>query len=185
MWYLTFEGDTGLHDWVDRAQRRLRDLPMVDLVPNAWLHGTVDDVGFLDELAPETVERVGEAGEQALRGWTTPPLVLGPLQPMKDALVLHAEPVEELSELRRRLRAATVTVLGAEALPPLEVFEPHVSIAYVNHPTDDAPLLGRVADVRAERVAVAPPVVRLVSVTRRDRHYQWTERWVPTVTRAG
>jgi hypothetical protein len=79
--------------------------------------------------------------------------------------------------LRDALRGATVSVLGDQALPALERFEPHVSFAYANRPVDAAPLLERLpAATRSDPVRISPPAVVLAAVTRREHHYQWTVR---------
>jgi hypothetical protein len=49
-WHVTFEGQTDLHRLVRAYQARL-DLPGLDLVPVAWLHLTMQGVGFTDEVA--------------------------------------------------------------------------------------------------------------------------------------
>lgn len=176
MWYLTFGHVPALHAWLRTARGCLAGEECLDVIPEPWLHCTVDDIGFVDELPPELVERVALAGEEALRGLTVPALTLGPAAPMRDALVLRARPTAGLNALRDALRHATVSVLGAQALPPLERFEPHVSFAYANRPCREAPLMDLLRSVSHDEIHVPPPGVALAAVTRLDRHYQWTVR---------
>ena len=176
MWYLPCGHDSSLHAWLHGAREHLRGEDGVDVVPDEWLHCTLDDVGFVDELPAEQVDDVALAGREALRGWTVPDVALGPAEPMRDALVLRADPVRQLTGLRDTLRAATVSVLGDRALPPLERFEPHVTFAYANRPLDAAPLMARLQGLVRRPVHVSPPTVTLVAVTRRSHHYQWTTR---------
>ena len=176
MWYLTFGHEPALYAWLRTARGCLAGEERLDVIPQPWLHCTVDDVGFVDELTAEQVGRVALAGEQALRGLTVPALTLGPAAPMHDALVLQARPTAELTALREALREATVSVLGSRALPALERFEPHVSFAYANRPCREEPLMDLLGSVSHDEVQVSPPAVVLASVTRLDRHYQWTVR---------
>jgi hypothetical protein len=176
MWYLVFGHEPALHAWLRIARGCLSGEERLDVIPQPWLHCTVDDVGFEDELAPGQVDRVARAGAEAMRGLTVPALTLGPTAPMRDALVLRARPTAELSRLRDALRAATVSVLGSQALPPLDTFEPHVSFAYANRPCREAPLMDLLRSVSDDELRLSRPTVALASVTRLDRHYQWTVR---------
>jgi hypothetical protein len=176
MWYLVFGHEPALHAWLRTARGCLSGQERLDVIPQRWLHCTVDDVGFVDELAPEQVERVARAGEEAMSGLTVPALTLGPAAPMRDALVLRARPTAELCRLRDALRAATVSVLGSQALSPLETYEPHVSFAYANRPCRVAPLMDLLRSISDDELRLSSPAVALTSVTRLDRHYQWTVR---------
>lgn len=180
MWYLTFEHEAGLHEWLLRCRGLLADEPAVNTVPEPWLHCTVDDVAFLDELSGDRVAAVADAGARELRGWTSPRLTLGPVVAMDDALVLQMQPAAALDDLRDRVRRASLDVLGAQALPALERFEPHVTIAYANRRSDPVPLLRRLAGVRDDRLVTGPARLSLAAVTRRSSHYQWqTQHVVP------
>jgi hypothetical protein len=61
MWYLTFEDQPELADLALRSHERLRRLGAVDLIPVPWLHLTLDEVGFVDAVGPEDVDRVVES----------------------------------------------------------------------------------------------------------------------------
>jgi 2'-5' RNA ligase len=176
LWYLTFESQPDLVRTAQHAQARLRGLPPVDVVPLPWLHLTLDDVGFADEVAPAQVEEVVESSRSALAGWTPPPLTLGPLAPMEDAVVLLADPVAEIEDLRDRLRGAITAVLGPDRMSGMKGHRPHVTLAYLNDDCDYGTVMGPLEPVSSEKVVVAVPRVTLASVTRRDRHYQWTTR---------
>jgi 2'-5' RNA ligase superfamily len=176
LWYLTFENQPRLRRTVERLQSRLVGVAEVDPVPPPWLHLTVEDVAFVDEIAPRQVHDLVETAASAMEGWSAPPLVLGPVAPMGDALVLEARPSERLQELRERLRASTSVALGPEKVRgPLE-FRPHVSFAYVNACCDLRQVLEPMDDLLADRVLVSVPTLTLAAVTRRNRHYQWIAR---------
>jgi 2'-5' RNA ligase len=176
LWYLTFEGQPELSRKAHEAQDRLSGVSAVDVVPTAWLHLTLDDVGFADELAPDQVESVVATTRSAVSGWAMPPLTLGPVTPMGDAVVLQADPAEDLAELRDRLRAATTAAMGHETPSRLNEFRPHVTLAYLNDSCETSTVLDPLEPVAAEQVVVAAPQVTLASVTRREHHYQWTTR---------
>ena len=176
LWYLTFENQPRLWQLAERLHNRLDGVSSVDPVPPPWLHLTVEDVAFVDEIAPRQVEDLVEAAASALVGWSAPPLVLGPVAEMRDALVLEAAPRQDLHELRDRLRACTSVAVGPDNVRGPRRFAPHVSFAYVNAPCDPHQVLEPIGDLGEERVVVSVPRLTLAAVTRRNRHYQWIAR---------
>jgi 2'-5' RNA ligase len=174
LWYVTFESQPELSCQASLAHERLRRLPLVDVVPLPWLHLTVDDVGFADELSPRELEDVVAAARAAVAGWVAPPLSLGPIRPMEDSVVLQAGPAAELGDLRDRLRSATSAVRGPEAVSGLDAFWPHVTLAYLNDACSSELVMEPLGPLCDARLVVAAPRLTLASVTRQDRHYQWT-----------
>jgi 2'-5' RNA ligase len=127
LWYLTLEDQPALAEWVTLAHERLRGVPVLDLVPPAWLHLTLDDVGFPDELTDGQVTDVVRCARRSLAGWSAAPLVLGPVTTMEDSLVRRVQPAALLRNLRDRLRTARVEAVGA--LPDDQPdFDPHVTV---------------------------------------------------------
>jgi 2'-5' RNA ligase len=176
LWYLTFESQPQLSRQAEQVHACLRDVPTVDVVPLPWLHLTLDDVGFADELTPRQIEEVVGSARDAVQDWAPPPLTLGPLAPMDDSVVQRAGPTDELTDLRDRLRAATTTVLGHGTRSALDEFWPHVTLAYLNDVCAPSTVMDPLLPLAGARVVVAAPRLTLASVTRRDRHYQWTGR---------
>lgn len=178
LWYLTFDHEPELWRLSERVHGRLHCARTLDAVPLPWLHLTLDDVGFVDELAPDQVEEVIGTAGAAVKGWRAPPITLGPITTMVSALVLRAAPAVELGHLHHRLRASTAAVLGPDAASGLGDFRPHVSLAYSNDACDRRTVMEPLATLSCEQVAVAAPQLTLAAVTRRSRHYQWTTRSV-------
>jgi 2'-5' RNA ligase len=176
LWYLTFDSQPDLSRQAGLVRACLSAVDQVDVVPVPWLHLTLDDVGFADEVAPAHVAQVVESARAAVVGWTPPVLTLGPLAPMDDSVVLEAGPVAELVALRNRLRVATTTVLGPDRPGHLDEFRPHVTLAYLNDASPPDAVMGPLSCLAAAQPVVAEPRLTLASVTRRDRHYQWTSR---------
>lgn len=176
LWYLTFENQPRLRRMVETLHARLAGVPEVDAVPAPWLHLTVEDVAFVDEIAPQQVHELVAAAASTIEGWRALPLFLGPVAPMGDALVLEARPEEHLRELRERLRACTSVALGPDRVRGPQDFRPHVSFGYVNAPCGLDQVLGPIADLVHDGVVVSVPTLTLAAVTRRNRHYQWIAR---------
>jgi 2'-5' RNA ligase len=182
LWYLTFPHQTALWRLAERVQSRVGGVRTVDVVPLSWLHLTLDDVGFVDELTPGQVEDVVESVHGAVEGWRVPPITLGPVTTMVGALVLRAAPEAELGQLRDLLRASARAVLGPDAPSVLGDFWPHVTLAYSNAACDRHTVMEPLGTVSFEQVVVAAPSLTLAAATRRNRHYQWTARSVIALT---
>jgi 2'-5' RNA ligase superfamily len=176
-WYLTFRGDEITSAVGGPALHEIRRTSWLDAIPPRWCHVTLTDIGFADELEPCEVRRVRDAVARAVSGEHRLPLVLGPVQAYRSALVLATGPLSRLRGIRRAVRRSTSDVLGdrhADVHGPL--FWPHVSLGYVNRSVDAGTvdrLMGRLPDVDA-RIDVG--ALTLAAVTRRDRHYQWQVR---------
>lgn len=176
MWYLTFESQPELTALTERAHTCLADVATVDLVPVQWLHLTLDEVGFVDTVPPDDVEAVVASVREAVGGWRVGPITLGPVRTMADAVVLQATSAAGLDQLCDRLRAGTTAVLDRQAAHDPEPFWAHVSLAYVNQTAESHAVMEPLAPVASANVRVTVPRLTLAAVTRRNRHYQWTER---------
>jgi 2'-5' RNA ligase len=174
-WYLTF-GDDFVALLDPAGLEAVRRTEWLDAVPWRWLHVTLCDVGFVDELSPTDVEDVLAAGRRCVVD--LPPLQLGfgRAAPMEDAIALPVEPVAPVRHLQQRLRADTERALDpsqrARAHPTL--YLPHLSLGYANRATsasEVARLLERMGDVHGE---VTIEHLVLAAVTRHTTHYEWT-----------
>lgn len=178
-WYLTFEDDPEVRNLARRAQTLLAEAPQLDLIPSPWLHLTLVEVGYADEVSAKTVDRVVGAAQEALDDLPSFDVDLGPVRSMPGAVVLEAHG-DALGELHQRLTDAVLAARGAPAVGTLRRFVPHVSVAYVNRDCDPHEVLGPLdgVDLTAPSPAATVSRVRLAAVTRRRRHYQWTTRAV-------
>lgn len=173
-WYLTFDTDD-VREAVDRRATDLVDsTDWLDPVPLRWVHVTLCDVGFVDELSPAVIDRVVGGVTREMEHRRPLELHLGPVAAMRRAVVLRVGPLEPLREFQSAVRGATERGLDGRQLVHRHQFWPHLSLGYVNRDVaerDVQRLLGRMPEVSG-RVVV--PRLSLASVTRRDRHYQWT-----------
>jgi len=168
-WYLTFEDHPQVADATEKLRRRLAEHPAADVVPAPWLHMTVGEVAFADQVPAVGVAAVADAVRQAVAGhniW----LELGTLTTMPGAVVLAAGPLEPWRGLAERVRSATEAAGAGPAVA--ESFWPHVTLAYVNRRVSRTALLHDL-ERDVPEIRVEPRALTLVAVTRRDRHYQW------------
>lgn len=170
-WYLTFEGQSPLRSLGNRIRRHLHEVPAVDVVPHRWLHLTIQEVGFVDEVAPRDVRTLVAATTDALADLPAQELTLGPVTTMRSAVVLAQSPVDHLRRLRTRLRE-TMSSSGWP-VPGPEGLRPHVSLGYLNRDCDPGTVMDGLQPVRDLRTTVHVLTLTLAAVTRENRHYQW------------
>lgn len=170
-WYLTFAGQESLRSLSHSIRPHLHRIAGVDAVPTDWLHLTVQDVGFCDELPEANVQTAVQAAARAIADLRARPLTLGPVTTMGSAVVLAGWPADHLRRLRNRLREAMAAV--GLTVPGPDEFRPHVSLGYVNRDCDERTVMERLRTVRDLTTTLHAPRLTLAAVTRRDRHYQW------------
>lgn len=170
-WYLTFQDQPALRSLVDEVADDLRRVPSIDVVPPAWLHLTLLEVGFAEQVSPQAIDDLLAATRAALE---PRPLAveLGPLTTMTDAVVLTVRPTPQVMALRSALDRSLQACLGPG--PEAEEFWPHVSLAYTNRDCRREDVMRPLADVADRTTTVAVPHLTLAAVTRERDHYRWS-----------
>jgi hypothetical protein len=172
LWYLTFEGVPDVHRLAEAAAGRLR-ADGADVIPTRWLHLTVSDVGFADEV-DRSARAAAAAVVRGLLGGEPPlDLTLGPVAVLPGAVVLPARPPAPLARIRDAVRCASA---GAGIDPPDDLdgeYWPHVSLCYVNRRTNHEALWAAVRSAGQGTVRAQCDRLAQVLVTRRDGHYRW------------
>ncbi|MFJ8335956.1 2'-5' RNA ligase family protein [Streptomyces sp. NPDC094437] len=174
-WHLTFDGQDDVHRLAADYRAALAPLGPDDftLIPDQWLHLTMQGVGFVDETDTETVDAIVAAAHQRLAHVPAFLLQLGPgtvVDP--EAILLPAQPAEPVHAVRNAIRAAIGDVLSD--VPEKETgFRPHVSVAYS---AGDGPMAPVARTIAASPVtpALAPISSAELIVLGRDRQmYEW------------
>lgn len=175
LWYLTFADDPGVAASVARTVRPLKAAG-ADVVPPRWLHLTLTDVGFADEIDDWSLHAAGTAVRDAFKDISPLQLRLGPVSVLPGAVVLAARPVEPLRRMREMIRASMEGV-GIRAPDDVQGdFWPHVSLCYVNRNTRHDRLWQAVHDADTCSPTVRCDRVTQVLVTRSHGHYHWKVR---------
>jgi 2'-5' RNA ligase len=173
-WYLTFPEDQIAAAVGEPLLEEVRRTTWLDAIPPRWCHVTLTDIGFADELDVSEVRRVHEAVARSVSEEHGLPLVLGPVQAYRSALVLATGPLSGLRSVRTAVRRATSGALGARhADVHGHLFWPHLSLGYVNRCVDARTVDRFLAGLPHVNSRIDVGAVTLAAVTRRDRHYQW------------
>jgi 2'-5' RNA ligase len=176
--HFAMSGYAQLVELVHRYQEALRPFSGLDLIPTAWLHVTMQGIGFVDDLDGDQVAELDRKIRERLA--QVPPPVVTFHRPVvrTEAVYLPALPAEPVAAVRNAVRAVIGDVLGpdnAELVPEhVQRFRPHVSIAYSNTAHPGEPVAAALGRVEAAPVTVALQHVELMEFHRDNRMYEWT-----------
>jgi 2'-5' RNA ligase len=173
-WHLTFPGPEAadLRRFAAEYRTVLKPLPGLDLIPDQWLHLTMQGLGFIDEVDSGDVDAIVEAAHARLAGVAPFTLTFDQPTVTPEAVLWEVNPTGPAA-VRAAVRAAIGDV-WATVPEAADGFVAHVSAAYSN---SDGPQ----AAVREalDRVEAAPATVRigeaqLIVMHRDNRMYEWT-----------
>ncbi len=171
-WYLTFDGAADLtRVWVE-AEPMLAPLPTVDLVPREWLHLTVLEVGFVDEVQGAELESILAAARDLTAALPPIEVELGQVTTMTDSVVLAAS-CEPLAAIRAGLMDAGAT--GRRQGNDHAAFRPHVTLGYLNSVAGTRAIMDVFGTPASQPLRLTVPNLMLAAVTRVRNHYRWEE----------
>lgn len=171
-WHLTFEHAPEVHRIAQAYRDGLAGVPGLDLVPNQWLHLTMQGLGFVDEVAEADVHAIVQAATTRLGGIAPFELKLDRPRITPEAIRWEATPAEPPAAARDAIRAAIGAVWPAVP-EQAEGFTAHVTIAYNNAEGPASPVQAAL-DAVAAAPAVAPIRSAELIVLGRDRGmYEW------------
>ncbi|MCC3654050.1 2'-5' RNA ligase family protein [Streptomyces sp. S07_1.15] len=173
-WHFTFQTASDVHRLAEAYRRGLASVPGLDLVPDRWLHLTMQGLGFVDEVAEEDALAIADAAARRLTAITPFELRLHRPEITPEAIRWEAEPSEPPTAVRCAIRAAINDVWGQ--VPAAEGgFAPHVTIAYSNSEGPAAPVAQALGAVDAEPATAQIDQVDLIILGRDRQMYEWEE----------
>lgn len=179
-WYLTFDGATDLHNLVGDYASLLRSFPL-DIVPTDGLHLTLENVGYVDEIDPVAIRKVGDAAAVACQAVASFEVVVDRAVVHPEAVLLLVAPREPVDHVRQSIRRAIAEVVEsgqlidsrqANARP--DGFVPHITVAYSRSNDIAAPLIEAIKTVDRKPVRVKIDAAHLLAVYRAGPAYRWT-----------
>jgi 2'-5' RNA ligase len=175
-WHVTFSGQRALHRLARNYRDALAPLPGLDLIPEQWLHLTMQGIGFTDEISGQDITDIAEAARKRLAAQPPVAVTAGPAVVDPEAVVLTVHRADSLDPVRAAVRAAIADVRGAANVPESEEWTPHISVAYSNSDGPAGPYIDAIGPVtpRTEKVSVTS--VQLIQLGRDTRLYQWTTK---------
>ncbi|WUV84928.1 2'-5' RNA ligase family protein [Streptomyces sp. NBC_01476] len=173
-WHLTFADQPDVHRFAAEYRQTLGRLAGLDLIPDRWLHLTMQGIGFAGEIPESTVEEIASAAAPRLAALHSFAITLSTPIVDPEALLVPVQPHQTVTQLRDAIRVSIGDVLG-EVPESAGGFVPHVSLAYSNSDGAAAPFAEAIAasDIAPAKARITH--VDLIRINRDHRMYEWTE----------
>ena len=156
-WHVVFDDSPDIYPLAEYWREYLRPFDFLDVVPDRWLHLTVQGVGMVEDVPDETRDRIVAAVQERLAVLKPALVRFEQVVVRPEAVALPALRPDPLDSIRQAVRAGMSDVLGAEAVPESgDGFEPHVSLAYVNRDEDATELIEVIEDADVPDSVVVP-----------------------------
>lgn len=171
-WHLTFESAPEVHRLAAEYRAALAPVGGLDLIPDRWLHLTMQGIGFVGEVDQAAVTEIAMAARERLAAVSAFDVELSRPVVDPEAILVPVQPDAPVRAVRDAIRAAIGEVLG-EVPEKADGFRPHVSVGY-SHAT--GPLAPYEAAIEAAQVAPATARIThadLIVINRDHRMYEW------------
>jgi 2'-5' RNA ligase len=174
-WHLTFEGQGDVHRLAAEYRDALDQLgpDVLTLIPDQWLHLTMQGVGFVGEVPQSTVDAIVAAAGERLAAIPAFDITLGPTARIDpEAILLPAQPADPVRAVRDAIRAAIGDVLP-DIPEEADGFLPHVSVAYSAGDGPAAPVVKAVDDGEFALARARISSAELIVLNRDNLMYEW------------
>ncbi|MEC3997211.1 2'-5' RNA ligase family protein [Actinacidiphila sp. DG2A-62] len=172
-WHLTWDTEPDIHRFAEGYRQALAPAGGLDLIPNQWLHLTMQGVGFVEDITNSEVEAISQAAGARLARLDPFRLTFGTPVIDPEAILVPVQPAEPVRRLRSEVRAAIGEVLN-DVPESADGFTPHVSLAYSNTEGPAAPHAAAVADAHVPPATALVTHADLIIIHRDHQMYEWT-----------
>jgi len=173
-WHITFGDQPEVISLANGYRDVLKQQSMLDVVPNEWLHLTMQGIGFVDEIDATEVDKIVGQARRRCANLTPMSLRIGKPHLDPESIQIAVEPAEPVRNLRREIRSAIGDVWGTERIPePAEPYSPHMSLAYINSAGPAAPLTDKVEAAPALFADARVSSCQLIVLNRDNGMYVW------------
>src|SRR5579884_1322284 len=105
-WHLTFDDAPEVHRLAATYREALVQVPCLDLIPDTWLHCTMQGLGFVDEVEQEDVQAIVEAAGKRLAAMSPFTVTIDRPAFTPEAIRWEADPAEPVAAVRAAIREA-------------------------------------------------------------------------------
>jgi 2'-5' RNA ligase len=156
------------------ARRRLAPFTGLHFTPLAWLHMTVLIAGPTSEIGENQIRQMASAAGRLLAEVPPPTVTIGKVLYHPEAIMLAAQPAENLVPVLEAVQEATREVTGGSgrAGSKLPSWTPHITIAYSTKQQQAEPIIAALGLSLPER-KVQLGAVSLVCQHGPERSWDW------------
>lgn len=150
----------------------LADVPGFTLVPDRWLHLTMQGLGSTAEVSETAARAIADAAAHHLAKIPPFDLALGPAIVTPEALLLTVDPAEPVHAVRSAIRVAIADV-WPKVPESADGFRPHVSVAYSSADGPARPAADALARVTTYPATARIAAAELIILNRDRQMYEW------------
>ncbi|MEU6072517.1 2'-5' RNA ligase family protein [Micromonospora sp. NPDC047074] len=173
-WHITFDGQPEVDELADQYRSLLSPHPSLDVIPNRWLHLTMQGIGFVQDVPVEDVDAIVAAAQDHCAQLAPFQLTIGAPHVDPESIQIAVDPVEPVRQLRAAIRAAIADVWGPDRVPEAaEPYNPHLSLAYTNTDAPAAPLIEALEDAPQLGADAVIDACQLIVLNRDEGMYVW------------
>jgi 2'-5' RNA ligase len=173
-WHITFADQPEVVELAHAYRIALRSQPVLDVVPDEWLHLTMQGIGFVDQTSPDQVDAIVAAAQRRCAELEPIRLTIGAPHVDPESIQIAVQPAESVRRLRMAIRGGIADVLGSDGVPePAEPYNPHLSLAYINTPGPADPLVHAVDSVKTPHASSLIGACQLIVLNRDAGMYVW------------
>lgn len=173
-WHITFEDQPEVVGLAEAYRDLLAEQPNLDVIPDRWLHLTMQGIGFVDQVAVDDVERIVQRARERCAHIDPMTLTIGQPHVDPESIQIAVKPAELVRRLRSAIRAAIGDVWGADSVPePAEPYVPHMSLAYINSGGPAEPLIATLSKAPENTANAAITSCQLIVLNRDSKMYVW------------
>lgn len=170
-WHLTFQRAAAVHELAAAYRTALGPVPGLDLVPDQWLHLTMQGLGFTDQIPDRDVDAIAAASGKRLA--TLEPFDLTLHRPTVTPEAIRWDPDSTGPAAVRDAIRAAIGEVWPHVPEPADGFTAHVTIAYSNTRAPAAPVQAALDRVQAPPVTARIQTADLIVLNRDNRMYEW------------
>ncbi|MEV1321278.1 2'-5' RNA ligase family protein [Micromonospora arborensis] len=173
-WHITFDGQPEVDELAGQYRSLLSSQPSLDVIPNRWLHLTMQGIGFVQDVAAEDIDAIVAAAENRCAHLAPLNLAIGVPHVDSESIQIAVDPVEPVRQLRAAIRASIADVWGEDRVPePAEPYNPHLSLAYTNTDGSAAPLIEALSSAPKLSANAVIDSCQLIVLNRDEGMYVW------------
>lgn len=172
-WHLTFPDEPDVHRFAAAYRAALAPATGLDLIPDRWLHLTMQGIGFTDEVSEQAVRDIAAAAAPRLAALPAFDLTLDAPVVGSEAITVQVQPPQPVQAVRDAVRASIAVVLP-EVPEEAAAFTPHISLAYSNAEGPAEPFAADIADAAVPPATTRITHAELIRINRDHRMYEWT-----------
>ncbi|MFI9324887.1 2'-5' RNA ligase family protein [Kitasatospora aureofaciens] len=150
----------------------MADVPGRALVPDRWLHLTMQGLGSTAEVSETAARAIADADAHHLAKIPPFDLALGLAIVTPEALLLTVDPAEPVHAARSAIRVAIADV-WPKVPESADGFRPHVSVAYSSADGPARPAADALARVTTYPATARIAAAELIILNRDRQMYEW------------